>query len=357
MNSTDSSSIEADHFVGLVDVLGSGAIILGPDVTCDGFQQDRNVRVQTHIHSDHMGDFPTSKSRELVMSPGVKDLLRRDNPDFEFRPNIHALEPGMTWKYGGSAISIWPSGHMLGASQALVELDDGIRLGYSGDFSWPLDNPIVCDALVVDATYGTPRSDRNYSQIEVEERLVELVRVQLRSGPVHLLGNSAVMERALWAISVSDIAHDIPILGNDKLCTSVDIHRQHGWPIEKLISTDHEDGHKILGDGSYIRCWQLAEGGRVEGIVEGSKISLTKYRAQNVVEEYGNNSFKVGMSNHADYNGTLSYIQKTGARYVVTDACRVTNDRARILANSICQELSIRAVPSSNTPTHKWGPK
>ena len=302
------SSLRHDHFRGLIDVIGSGAIMLGPDVTCDGFHQDRYVRVQTHIHTDHMDDFPTSKSRELVMSPGVKDLLRSDNPDFDFRSNIHALEPGMTWEYGESTISLWPAGHMLGASQAVVELEDGTRLGYSGDFSWPLDNPIACNALVVDATYGTPRSDRAYSQMEAEERLVELVGRQLRSGPVHLLGNSAVMERALLAVSLSDIAHDVPILGSDKLCTSVDVHRQHGWPIEELTSTNHEDGHRMLADGIYIRCWQLAEGGCEDGIVEGSKISLTKYRCVNVVEEFGNDGFKVGMSNHADFDGTLAYI-------------------------------------------------
>jgi putative mRNA 3-end processing factor len=345
-----------NHYGGLIDVLGSGAVLLGPNVTCDGFHQDRNVRVQTHIHTDHMGDFSTSKSGEIVMSQGVKDLLRSSNPDFDFRPNINVLKPGATRVFGKSTVSLLPAGHMLGASQVLVELADGSRLAYSGDFSWPLDYSITCNALVVDATYGTPSSDRAYNQIEAEERLVELVKNQLKSRPVHLLANSAVMERALLAISISDVAKDVPILGNDKLCTSVDVHRNHGWPIDKLTSTEHEEGHKILTGRNYIRCWQLAEGGRIDGIVEGAKISLTKYRARNVVETFGDNGYKVGMSNHADFEGTLSYIQSTKAEFVVTDACRVQPDRARELATAIKQELGIEAIASSNKVTHKWGP-
>jgi putative mRNA 3-end processing factor len=350
-----SSSI--DCYEGIIDVVGSGAVILGPNVTCDGFHQDRPVRVQTHIHSDHMKDFPTSKQREIVMSPGVKDLLRADNPDFDFRPNIHALEPEQSKQFGGSNISLWPAGHMLGASQVLVELDNGMRLGYSGDFSWPMERPITCDALVVDATYGTPSSDRAYSQIEAEERLVALVSEQLRSRPVHLLGNSAVMERALLAITSSDIADDVPILGNDKLCTSVNVHRKHGWPIAQLVSTNHEDGHKLLGEARYIRCWQLTEGGRVDGIVEGSTIRLTKYRAKNVVEQFSDRGFTVGLSNHADFAGTLEYIERTNAKYVVTDALRADRNRALELATAISKEIGIMAVPSSNEQTRKWAAK
>ena len=154
----------AADYADLIDVMGSGAVILGPDVTSDGFHQDRRVRVQTHIHTDHMGDFSTSKSRDLVMSIPVKDLLARDHPDFHFRANIHALQPGETWSYGGATIALQPAGHMLGASQVVVELSDGRRLGYSGDFSWPLDRPIEVNALVVDATYGSPDSDRSYDQ-------------------------------------------------------------------------------------------------------------------------------------------------------------------------------------------------
>jgi putative mRNA 3-end processing factor len=61
---------------------------------------------------------------------------------------------------------------MLGAAQVEVQLDSGLRLGYSGDFQWPLDRPMEVDALVVDSTYGSPESIRQYTQAEAETRFL-----------------------------------------------------------------------------------------------------------------------------------------------------------------------------------------
>ena len=37
-----------------VNVLKSGAVTFGNMVTCDGFVRDFPIRVQTHVHKDHM---------------------------------------------------------------------------------------------------------------------------------------------------------------------------------------------------------------------------------------------------------------------------------------------------------------
>ena len=36
----------------IVDVTQEGAILLGPDIVCDGFYYGSKVRIQTHIHVD-----------------------------------------------------------------------------------------------------------------------------------------------------------------------------------------------------------------------------------------------------------------------------------------------------------------
>ncbi|MCY4419973.1 MAG: hypothetical protein OXC42_01770 [Gammaproteobacteria bacterium] len=338
-----------------IDVIRSGTVILGPDVTCDGFHCNRDVRVQTHIHSDHMADFETSKGRVLVMSPCVRELLTFDHPDFEFRTNIRELSAGDQFHYGNSTISIVAAGHMLGASQVLVVLDDGTRLGYSGDFSWPLDKVIKVDALVVDATYGKPGSGYNYSQTEVEEKFVELSKKLLGNGPIHLMAHTAVIERALMILSTADIQDSVPIIANRKLCASIKVHQKYGWPIDEPICVDTKDGHNALANGRYVRCWQLSEGGRVDGIVEGSTVKLSKYRAEQPVMQYGDQAYRCGLSAHADFAGTLEYVEKSGAQYVVTDNCRGRNDRGRILANVLSNELGIKCRPSSNARVHKWG--
>ena len=152
-----------------VDVAHRGAILLGPKVTCDGFDIDRPIRVQTHWHYDHMDGFGSSKHGELVMSRWTVDLLKEKHPDLAIRANLHVPELGKLHEVDGTAIKLESSSHCLGAVQVAVKLADGKWVGYSGDFSYPIDKVIRVDKLVVDATYGDPATNRTYSQLEAEE--------------------------------------------------------------------------------------------------------------------------------------------------------------------------------------------
>ena len=173
----------------LVDVCESGAVCLGDNVVCDGYSGGKAFRVQTHAHDDHMGDFGRSKGlQDVVMSPETFGLLVAEyDADLEYRENIRRVRRG-EWKRldDGASVLLLPSNHMLGSCQVGLTLGDGTRVGYSGDFGWPLDRVIEVDQLVVDSTYGSPGSVRNYSQGEAEESLAELVRTRLRHGSVHI---------------------------------------------------------------------------------------------------------------------------------------------------------------------------
>ena len=71
----------------IIDVTGRGAVILGPDVVCDGFHFGPKARVQSHVHMDHMGDFETSKGlQKIIMSPETYDLIVLEkNADIPYR--------------------------------------------------------------------------------------------------------------------------------------------------------------------------------------------------------------------------------------------------------------------------------
>src|SRR5262245_54246786 len=119
-----------------IDVLRSGAVLLGHSVVCDGFHRDRAVRVQTHAHDDHMHDFETSKGLQNVyMSTETHTLLCCEfNADLPIRTNVFPIASGERADLADGHVTLIPSGHMLGAVQVLVEMPDGSRLGYSGDF-------------------------------------------------------------------------------------------------------------------------------------------------------------------------------------------------------------------------------
>src|SRR5882762_9921934 len=120
-----------------IDVAASGVITLGPDITCDGFHRDRGVRIQTHIHLDHMHNFETSKGlQDIYLSEATLQLLIAEfNADLSARINVNMipLQFGEARNIKSSRVTLVPSDHMLGSVQVAVELCDGMRVGYSGD--------------------------------------------------------------------------------------------------------------------------------------------------------------------------------------------------------------------------------
>ena len=125
-----------------------------------------------------MGEFDKSKGfQKFLMSPETYALLVTErNADLAFRDNFHQVNRGNEWVLDdGSKLSLVPSNHMLGSCQVALEMPDGYRVGYSGDFGWPLDEVIEVDELAVDSTYGSPRSVRRYAQTEAEESLINVV--------------------------------------------------------------------------------------------------------------------------------------------------------------------------------------
>ena len=144
----------------IIDVLASGTVCLSSEVVCDGFADGYPFRVQTHIHDDHMSQFERSKGlQDILMSPETYALLVADrNADLAFRDNLHRVDRGNERILDdGSKLSLIPSNHMLGSCQVVLEMPDGYRVGYSGDFGWPLDKIIEVNMLVVDSTYGEPQ--------------------------------------------------------------------------------------------------------------------------------------------------------------------------------------------------------
>ena len=261
----------------LVDVSPNGGVVLGGMVVCDGFLANATVRVQTHIHVDHMTDFESSKGyHTILMSEPTRELLVVElNAELAYRSNVIAIPTGQPYEMEGCRIDLLPSGHMLGSTQVGVTLGDGSRVAYSGDFNWPLDDVVQADVLVVDSTYGSPLRGKRYSQSEVNDRLIELVLRQLRQGAVHVKAHRGTLERAL---EVLDGAIKVPIIATQKLCNEVDVYRRFGYQIRPLLEISSEDARHYLAEGQYLRLYGIGEGD-LFGIEEGTAINLSAYMA------------------------------------------------------------------------------
>ncbi len=285
------------------------------------------------------------------MSPETFELLVAEyDADLEYRENIRRVKRG-SWERldDGASVLLLPSNHMLGSCQVGLTLADGTRVGYSGDFGWPLDQVIKVDQLVVDSTYGNPGSVRNYSQDEAEESLAELVRTRLRHGSVHIRAHRGTVERVVQVLG-DDVG--VPVLASRRLIREVDVYQAHGYAVGTLVDVDSVDGRSAKRQRSYVRLYSKGDGFRNE-LMEGTAVTCSAYMVEMdcPLRCFSERAYSVALSNHADFNETLEYVRATGAQIVVTDN---TRNRGVELAIAVSERLEgVEAVPSTNR-AERW---
>ena len=219
---------------------------------------------------------------------------------------------GNPMEAGDSKVTLIPSGHMLGAVQVQTELNCGLRLGYSGDFQWPLNDVIQVDGLVVDSTYGAPNNIRKFSQGSCEEQFVGLLHRLLARGPVIIKAHRGTLQRALQ-IMTDEI--DCPIIANERLSKEVDVYRKFGYTISLLVDNRSLEARDAIKSDRHVRVYGTGDHAPSD-LGRGSKITLSAYftRPDNPVTEYSDRAYAVAMSNHADFEGTLEYVKNTNGQ-------------------------------------------
>ena len=336
-----------------IDVSGSGAVTLDNVVTCDGFVYGYPIRVQTHVHEDHRSGFNDSKGfQHILMTQPTLDLLTVElDADIPYRGNLEAIQLDQTVSRENCQIRLLDNGHMLGSVQVEVTLPDGVRCGYSGDFAWPLEEVIEVEELVLDSTYGSPDSVRKFTQEEANNRFIELVVERVKSGPVMILAHRGTLQRA---ISCLDDAIKDPFIAGPRLFAELEVYRQHGYSLTKVLNTGTQEARVARDEGRYIRLYDTRDL-RPTDTGGATLITLSAYmsRLDDPVLEYSEKSFCVALSDHADYKGTLEYVHNTGAKKVITDNCR--GGHGVELAIALKQELGVDALPSTNQLEREWG--
>lgn len=332
-----------------------GAIILGSAVVCDGFDPTCGLRVQTHIHADHTGGIASSKGVGDILATDItRDLLIQEfNSDLAYRNNLRQVSYGIPYDAGnGALVVLHEARHMPGSAQVLVVHEDSFRSGYSGDFSWPLDAVLDRpDILVLDATWGSPDGIRKYSQVEADERFVSEALRRVRYGPVFVYAHRGTLHRA---IGLLDDATNMPLLGSPRLVQESLLYQRHGHIQAHLIDHTSPEGKATIASDRYIMF--IGKGDPRRDLCDGQhKITLSAYTLESSSEpylEYSEYSCRIAFSEHADFEGTLAYVQAVAPAKVLTDASR--SQHAQTLASEISRRLAIPASVGFPVQTRPW---
>jgi putative mRNA 3-end processing factor len=221
---------------------------------------------------------------------------------------------------GHARLSVAPAGHMLGASQLVVDHPGG-RLVYTGDYgpgparTHAVAAPIPCDQLVIESTYALPIFRFPDGAFE-RGRLVQFCRETLAQGltPVVLalaLGNAQELIAELLLAGISSCATG-PVYRACEAYEALGV----ALGIEGGTLTRLEDGEPPPRERVVIAPMGRPKAARA---VRRSKVALASGRAliDAFVDQHRADAAFV-LSHHASHDELVALARATGASHVTT---------------------------------------
>jgi len=315
-------------------VAPNGAILLGDVYTVDA-HYDRLIRVVTHAHRDHTKGLRTSMKAALhiIATPTTFQFLEvlgyripeEKALSLPYRRSVEIL---------GERITLVEARHIAGSAQVLVESRNSV-VGYTGDFKLPGTPPLRgLDVLVIDATYGSPRYQRRWSDWDALDALISLIDEAINRGPVWIYGFHGKLQEIMVELRRRGVDYEFmaePV--------TIELARVasgfYGVPL---------DGIRPYMGGAVeesVIVFTHASKRRYKTRLPGTHIHLTGWELRGVVRQTGPNTFNVSFSDHATFSEIIEYVEEARPRKVIVDGTRGKD--AWYTAKHIQKRLGIEA--------------
>jgi len=332
-----------------IAVTERGAIAIGERFEIDSFA-GKAVRVISHFHSDHTLFLNMSKkiARHIVATPATIDALKalgHSLPEEKLIP----LEYGRSLAFEDEIITLVRSAHVLGSAQILVELSDGARIGYTGDFKFPGTKIMSdLDVLVIDATYGDESMVRPFKN-EVDILFSDLVSELLSKGrPVVVKGYHGKLQEAMMILRRYGV--EAPFVMPEKVYTLTRAAERHGFKIGDYFSDSSAEGKELLDSNWFVYMTHVNSRKRI--YPSTSEITLTGWffssPLKKIYENGRSEKWIVALSDHGDFEDTMMYVEEAKPRNVIVDGYRTSREIAESFASSVRKRLNIEAKVMPN---------
>lgn len=265
----------------------------------------KNRAFVSHAHADHTG-----RHKMIIASPPTARLI-------EHRLEIdvdHPLNYGESAEFGEGRITLYPSGHVLGAAQALIEYK-GERLVYSGDFKLkpsrtaePCET-VPCDHLVMECTYGRPQycfPDR----LEVEAQIVNHIESVLEKKQVPLV-LVYVLGRAQEILKLL-LQEGFPVAAENRVYDMCKIYEELGVEFGEYTRFDPDDYEgRVLLFPPHL--WKSPV---VRNIRNRNTIAVTGWAMDGRQQAWYRSDVAFPLSDHADFEDLQRYIELANPKKV-----------------------------------------
>ena len=322
------------------EITKSGAIKIGKYFSCDSHDPEREVRVVTHAHLDHIINLNLSlkESKAIIMTEATRDLLQVIYSKYRLDGKVSTLNYREPLKWKDEKITLHYADHIIGAAQVLVEDEEGNRIIYTGDFRLPKTPILDSDILVIEATYGKPTFKRPPIDI-IRDALVRLVRRCLSMGAVYIFGFHGKLQEAMELLRESGVTQ--PFIATPKVYQVTEVCRKHGMRVGEVLLKGSREAEEVMRTREYIMFQHASTIKRIK--VDAYKIHLTGWEFRKIVWRESEKEYRVALSDHADFTQLLLYVATSKPKLVITDNYRV--GYAEVLAREIEKRLGIKAIP------------
>lgn len=260
----------------------------------------------SHAHSDHM----MRKHGKVLASTATAAFYLKRYPEAE----VVALGYERRLRVEGAVVELLPSGHILGSSQILIEVQ-GLRVLYSGDLklsaSFTAERIKIkpCDVLIVECTYGEPRFVFPNRE-EVKEDLFKIVRdcFARRITPVLLAYTIGKAQEVVKALG----DEGIPLRLERSVFEATEVYRELGVDlINYRPFPPFSPGREVV----VVPPWKK---GLVRPIPRKKTVFLSGWALDPERAAQVGADCALPLSDHADFAELLLYVQLVGPGMVYT---------------------------------------